>query len=367
MVKSTEILPEEVPTQESKPLFTALFSIAGLSFFLLTVGLGSLFWGAYELEAAEIGRLLVAQVGLGEKEMTPAVHYLLFHIRLPRVILAILVGAILSVSGASLQALFRNPLADPGLVGVTSGAMLFTVAGIVSSHHFFGALSGCFNYFTLTLLGFAGSVLTTWLVYRLSTYGGTTYVATMLLAGVAIGALSGAVTGLFTYFSSEEQLRDITFWTLGSLGSANWRAVAVLAPLAGIILWFLFRLAPSMNLLLLGEQEAAYAGVDTEKTKRLIIICTALGVGASVAVCGMIGFVGLVVPHLLRLLRGADHRWLLPASALLGGALLTLADSVARTAIAPAELPIGVLTALIGAPFFLGLLLKARGRLAVHL
>lgn len=366
------VKPSETGTLEAQPRresiwLHALFSVPGLALGLLLIALAALFLGAYDLEATEIWRVLAVQAGFVEAEIPSAVHYLIFHIRLPRILLAILVGAALSVSGASLQALFRNPLADPGLVGVTSGAMLFTVMGIVGAQYFADALSSYVNYFTLTLLGFTGSLLSTWLVYRLSTFGGTTYVATMLLAGVAIGALAGAITGLFTYFSNEEQLRDITFWTLGSLSGANWRALAVLAPLVGFTLWMLFRLAPAMNLLLLGEQEAAYAGVDTEKTKRIIVICTALAVGACVAVCGMIGFIGLVVPHLLRLLRGADHRRLLPASALLGGGLLVLADSFARTAIAPAELPIGVLTALIGAPFFLALLLKARGRMAVHL
>lgn len=310
--------------------------------------------------------MLPTTFGPTEADASSTAAYVLWHIRLPRVVLALAVGAMLAVSGAALQALFRNPLADPGLVGVTSGAMLFTVAGIVLSNQLTVAMSAYVNYFTLTILGFLGSLFTTWIVYRLATFGNKTYVTTMLLAGVAIGALAGAVTGLFTYFSNEEQLRDITFWTLGSLGSASWQAVSVLLPIAIGVLLVLFWQARALNLFLLGEQEAAFIGLPIERTKRIVVICTALGVGASVVFCGMIGFVGLVVPHLLRLTRGTDHHWLLPASALLGGTLLVIADSVARTAIAPAELPIGVLTALIGSPFFLWLLLRSRGRMAIH-
>lgn len=366
MVKTTNILQKKIQQRNRFQIISAAFSITGLAIAAVIVAMASLFLGAYDLSIQEILQLLFAQVGLAEAEASPAVSYLLLQIRLPRILLAMVVGSTLAVSGAALQALFRNPLADPGLVGVTSGAMLFTVTGIVISNQLAVVLSGYFNYFTLTILGFAGSLLTTWLVYRLATFGNKTYVATMLLAGIAISALAGAATGLFTYFSNEEQLRDITFWTLGSLGNASWQAVAVLLPIALGVMIVLFRHTRAMNLLLLGEQEAVYAGVNIQKIKRIVIVFTALGVGACVAACGMIGFVGLVVPHLLRLFKGTDHCWLLPASALLGGSLLVIADSIARTAIAPAELPIGVLTALIGSPFFLWLLLKSRGRFALN-
>lgn len=367
MVKSAPSFEQEKTIQKNHfKVISAIFSISGLAILAIAVAIASLFWGAYEVSISETWRLLIASIGRTKTEVSPAVSYLLLHVRLPRVVLALIVGSTLAVSGAALQALFRNPLADPGLVGVTSGAMLFTVVGIVISNQLAIFVSGYFNYLILTILAFSGSLLTTWLVYRLATLGSKTYVSTMLLAGVAISALAGAVTGLFTYFSSEEQLRDITFWTLGSLGSANWQEVAVLSPITLGIMFVLFRHTRAMNLFLLGEQEAAFAGVNIQKIKRVIILSTALGVGASVAACGMIGFVGLVVPHLLRLLRGTDHRWLLPASALLGGSLMVIADSIARTVIAPAELPIGVLTALIGSPFFLWLLLKSRGRFALN-
>jgi len=366
MVQSTKISPRKVQQRTRTRAIAAVFSITGLAIATVFVAVASLFWGAYELSVTDTLRLILSELGFVDAAAPPAVSYLLWHIRLPRILLALAVGGTLAVSGASLQALFRNPLADPGLVGVTSGAMMFTVAGIVLSSQLTLAMSAYVNYFTLTILGFLGSLLTTWIVYRLATFGNKTYVATMLLAGVAIGALAAAVTGLFTYFSNEEQLRDITFWTLGSLASANWNSLSVVLPIAIIVMLILMRQTRAMNLFLLGEQEAAFAGVNVQRTKHIIVVCTALGVGACVVLCGMIGFVGLVVPHLLRLTRGTDHRWLLPASALLGGALLVLADSVARTAIAPAELPIGVLTALIGSPFFLWLLLRSRGRMAIQ-
>ncbi|HMN90689.1 MAG TPA: iron ABC transporter permease [Saprospiraceae bacterium] len=368
MVKPIEIASyRQVKKTIQQRLYTAVFSVKGLAVVTMLVAIASLFQGAYALSPKEIFDCIMAQFGWSEVTVPAGVSYMLFQLRLPRIILGLLVWATLASSGAALQALFRNPLADPGLVGVTSGAMLFAVFGIVFTTHIALIYNTLFlNYFTLTIFAFTGSLLTTWLVYRLSTFGNRTYVATMLLAGVAMSALAGAITGLFTYFSNESQLRDITFWTLGSLGSAQWIFVIVLLPICCVLFFLIIRQAPALNLLLLGEQEAAYAGVNIQRLKKTVIICTALGVGACVAACGVIGFVGLVVPHLLRLVRGTNYRWLLPASALLGGALLVVADTIARTAIAPAELPIGVLTALLGSPFFLWLLLKSRGRMAIH-
>lgn len=366
MVKPIEIPTKTLSKRAFQQLFSVVFSVSGLAIVTLLVAIASLFWGAYELSPLEVLTYLVAWLGWSDVEIPASIHYMLFSLRLPRIILALLVGATLAISGAALQALFRNPLADPMMVGITFGAMLFAVAGLVLVNSMILVFQSFFGYVSVTILAFIGSLITTWLVYRLSTFGGRTYVATMLLAGVAIGSLASALTGLITYFSDESQLRDITFWTLGSLGGAQWQLVMVLLPATTILLVLLIRQARALNLLLLGEQEAAYAGVNIQKVKKIVIICTAMGVGACVAACGVIGFVGLVVPHLLRMMRGTDYPWLLPGSALLGGALLVFADTIARTAIAPAELPIGVLTSLIGSPFFLWLLLKNRGRTTIN-
>jgi iron complex transport system permease protein len=212
----------------------------------------------------------------------------------------------------------------------------------------------------LPLAAFAGGLAATWLVYRLATRDGRTAVATLLLAGVALGAVAGAGTGLLLFLADDAQLRSVTFWSLGSLGGATWTALAGVAPLLLLALLVALALARPLNALLLGEAEAFHLGVRVERAKRMAVGVAALGVGAAVAVSGVIGFVGLVVPHLGRLALGPDHRRLLPASALLGAALLLLADLAARTVAAPAELPIGILTALVGAPFFLWLLLRER-------
>jgi iron complex transport system permease protein len=307
----------------------------------------------------EIGMLILNRVGLGNGAINSGMDYLLFDIRLPRILMGVVIGAGLAVSGAAIQGLFRNPLADPALIGVTSGAMTFAVAGIL----FFNALSVWVGQAAITICSFAGSLLCTLLVYRLATSNGRTSVATMLLAGIAITALGGALTGLMTYFSTEEELRDITFWTLGSLSGATWEHLMIIAPIVGIALLVLHRYSQSLDLMLLGEHEAAYMGVNVQRAKWIIIICVAIIVGACVSFSGVIAFVALVVPHLVRLVRGPRHSVLLLSGGMLGAILLVGADMIARTIIAPAELPIGILTALLGAPFFIGLLVKSKQQL----
>ena len=279
-------------------------------------------------------------------------------IRLPRVLLALLVGAALALSGCVMQGLFRNPLADPGLVGVSAGASLGAVSAIV-----LGAALPLVIASTAALVplaAFAGGWIAVMLLYAVATRGGRTSVATMLLAGIALGALAAAVTGLLIYVASDTQLRDITFWSLGSLSGANWAKLAVAAPMILPALILSPLLARGLNALALGEAAALHMGVEVQRIKRLAILAVAAGTGASVAVAGGIGFVGIVVPHLLRLASGPDHRWLLPNSALLGAVLLVGADIVARLVVAPAELPIGIVTAMLGAPFFLWILLRNR-------
>nr|WP_185966298.1 iron chelate uptake ABC transporter family permease subunit [Pseudomonas mendocina] len=284
---------------------------------------------------------------------------ILSQIRMPRTLLGLAVGMVLALCGVAMQGLFRNPLADPGLVGVSSGAALGAAVAIVGGAAF-GGLPEAFAPYLLSACAFVGGLLVTALVYRLGRRDGQTNVATMLLAGIALTALAGAAIGLFTYLADDATLRTLTFWNLGSLNGASYARLwpLLLATLA-VALW-LPRRARALNALLLGESEARHLGFDVECLKRELVFCTALGVGAAVAAAGLIGFIGLVVPHLMRLLVGPDHRLLLPASALAGASLLLLADLVARLALAPAELPIGIVTALIGAPFFLYLLVRGR-------
>ncbi|MBT9369408.1 iron ABC transporter permease [Rhizobium sp. CSW-27] len=282
-------------------------------------------------------------------------------VRLPRTALGILVGAGLGVSGAMLQGLFRNPLADPGVVGVTSGAALFAVAGIVFGNGVLAPLSLVLGSQFLPLMAFFGGLLNTWLLYCIATRGGQTHTTTLVLSGIAVGALSAALTGLLIFMADDRQLRDITFWSLGSLGGATFARVLSVLPFVVLVTAIIPFVARGLDALILGDAAAFHMGVPVQRLKRLVILAVAAACGATVAVSGSIGFVGIVVPHLLRLVIGPAHRFLLPASAIGGGALLLIADSVARTVVSPAELPIGIITALFGAPVFLLLLLGRKG------
>ncbi|MFT3670621.1 FecCD family ABC transporter permease [Aestuariivirga sp.] len=277
-------------------------------------------------------------------------------IRLPRTALAASVGAALALSGTLMQGLFRNPLADPGLTGVSAGAALAAVTVIVAGQQVFGTVAMAW----LPLAAFLGGLAVTLTLYATATQGGRTSVTTMLLAGIALGAISGAATGLLIFMASDQQLREFTFWTLGSLAGATWQKVALLAAAVTLSFPVWTRLARGLDQLALGEAQAAFAGLSVERLKRVAIVITALLTGVSVAVSGMIGFVGLVVPHVLRLCFGPSHGLLLPAAALLGAILLILADTLARTVAAPTELPIGIITACLGGPVFLWMLLRDR-------
>jgi iron complex transport system permease protein len=277
----------------------------------------------------------------------------LWSIRLPRVVLGLLVGSALGVSGAALQAVFRNPLADPGLIGVASGASVGAVGAIVLGVAGTGAAA-------LPAAAFAGGLAATVLVYGLARHEGRTEVITLLLTGLAVNAIAGAAIGFMLFLADDEQLRGAVFWTLGSLGGATWPAVGSAAAFVLVALPVLLALGRPLNLLLLGEREAAHLGVATEPTRLAVVAAAALATAAAVAFAGVIGFVGLIVPHLVRLVAGPDNRVVLPASALAGAALLLYADLAARTIAAPAELPLGVLTALLGGPFFLWLVQRTR-------
>ena len=289
------------------------------------------------------------------------IQSIIMDIRLPRIILALLVGSVLAILGAVMQGLFRNPLADPSLIGVSGGASVGASIVIVAAC---GAMLSPLAGLSMVALGaFIGGVITTLVVYRVATSILGTSVTTMLLAGIAIGAIAGAFNSLLSYFSDNQMLRQISVWQMGNLGGANWQKASLMAAVSLIIFSLLPSHAKSLNAFLLGESEARHLGIDVQRIKRQLIFLTALGVGVSVALAGLIGFVGLVIPHMVRLLIGPDHRALLPASALAGASLLLIADSIARVVVLPAELPTGILTALLGAPFFVMLLLKQRGEI----
>ncbi|MEM1380703.1 MAG: iron ABC transporter permease [Pseudomonadota bacterium] len=307
-----------------------------------------------------LGELLQILTGTGDPSVVK--EGVIFNIRMPRILLGFFAGATLGAAGATMQGFFRNPLADPGLIGVSAGAALSAVTVIVLGGAFLGTVAAILGPFTLPVAAFFGSLFVVFLIYRVSVSEGRVIVATMLLAGVAANALAGSGIGFMTFLADDQQLRDLTFWTLGTVGAATWGRVIPAILLMAISIIGILPLARPLNALLFGEDDASALGVDVEALKRRAALLTALGVGAATAVCGIVGFVGLVVPHLIRLVSGPDHRFVLPGSALLGGALVLGADLVARLAVAPAELPLGVVTAAIGAPFFFWLLLRDKAR-----
>jgi iron complex transport system permease protein len=259
-----------------------------------------------------------------------------------------------------MQGLFRNPLADPALVGVSSGAALAAAITIVIGDKALPAALLAYQSAALPLAAFLGALATTTVLYRFATREGRTSIATFLLGGLAVAALANAGIGLLVFLADDRQLRDVTFWMLGSLGGATWPKVAAVAPFLPLTLIVVPFLARGLDLLVLGEAEAFHGGVPVEWLKRATIVLVAAATGAAVSVSGVIGFVGIVVPHLLRLAIGPAHRLLMPAALMLGAALMVVADTFARVLAAPAELPIGIITAIIGAPFFLVLLMRQR-------
>lgn len=312
------------------------------------------------LVAVSFGHLFVGQSGVDWQNLsagfTPQQWFILHELRLPRVLMAIGVGAGLAVSGVALQALFRNPLAEPGLIGVASssafGAVLIMVLG--------GVWWTQVATWQVGLAAFSAGLLSTWLIYRVASRNGQTDVALMLLAGVAINALMGAGTQMLLSIADVIELRSVTFWLMGSLANLPWSSVLLVLSVVLFSTLILWRLVRAMNAFVLGESSAQYMGFDTGRLKFQVIFFSALMVSSAVALVGVIGFVGLVVPHIIRLWVGADHRMVLPLSALGGAVLLVLADWFARVALYPLELPIGLLMALLGAPFFLMMLLKRR-------
>jgi iron complex transport system permease protein len=330
---------------------------------IAAIGLGvaallALAIGSTGITLGALPRVLAAMVtGHSEAEVARE-QLVLIEIRLPRLLLGMFVGAALAVAGAMMQGMFRNPLADPGLIGVSSGAAVAAVATIALGNGIAAPWIKAFGAFALPVAAFLGGITTTAVLVGLISRQGQLAISTLLLAGIALAALNGALMGLIAFTSDDRELRDLTLWMLGSLSGASWPKVLAVLPFAALVAVCLPGLIRGLNGLLLGEAEAFHLGIDVERTKRLIVLVTSAAVGAAVSVSGIVGFVGIVVPHLVRLLAGPDHRVVLPASALIGAALVLVADIVARMLVRPAELPLGVVMAIIGAPIFLHMVVK---------
>ncbi|EHU5190791.1 FecCD family ABC transporter permease [Vibrio parahaemolyticus] len=338
------------------PLSTTLITLSG---FLAFIAIASITVGPMNISFTDSLRGLIG----AHSELAPHIQLVINEIRLPRTILCMFIGAILAICGVVMQGLFRNPLAEPGIIGVSAGAALGGAFAIVVFAEFSQNHPQLMNLAALPLFAFLGGALTTVLVYWLGTNKFGTSVTIMLLAGVAISALSGAAIGFLNFSADDQMLRDLTLWSMGSLAGANWAGIGLASVTLVVLLFWFHKKAMSLNALLLGESEARHLGVPVQKLKRQLILLSAVGVGVTVSISGAIGFIGLVIPHLGRMLAGPDHRTLLPISALLGALLLTCADMIARVLLAPAELPVGIVTALIGAPFFIYLLFQQRGKI----
>lgn len=320
------------------------------------VGLGVLLVASFVAGLSQ-GAVSIPLLGLVNGSATELEQIVFAEIRAPRVFLAGFVGASLALSGAVLQGLFRNPLADPGLIGVSSGAAVGAISMIVLG----AALSipDWAEAYVMPLAAMSGAMAVTFLLYSFANYFGRFSVVTILLVGIALNAMAGVVIGLFQYVSDDAQLRTLVFWLMGSFSRAQW--VSVL-PAIGVMVGaslVLLRQVKNLDRLQLGESEAYYLGVDVPRAKRHMILCSAAAVGAGVSLTGIIGFVGLVVPHLARLFLGSSHRLTLAGSVLIGASLMILADLLARTVMVPEELPVSLVTNAIGAPFFLWLIARA--------
>ncbi|MFP4248228.1 MAG: FecCD family ABC transporter permease [Armatimonadota bacterium] len=336
---------------------------AALAAVLIASVIMSLSFGAASLAPGDVGRALLSRLpGLGNLDpgLSAGEQTIVFDLRLPRLALALLVGASLSVAGVVMQAFFQNPMAAPSIIGISAGASLGATVAVVSGA---GAGIGFAGLGAVPVAAFAGALLVTALVYVLSRRGGRTPVGVLLLTGIAMGSLMSALAALVLVMGQDPSRRDldqVVYWMLGSVAGRTWTHVLVVLPyigIAGALTWIFGR---DLNVLTLGDDTAWYLGLNVEQVRLILLALSSLLTAGAVAVSGVIGFVGLVVPHLMRIIAGPDHRTLLPASAIAGGTLLVLADVVARTIAAPTEIPVGIITSLIGAPFFLYLLHRRR-------
>ena len=335
------------------PVILKMSLLLALLFFIFCL---SIIAGTVPISWNSLWNIFQFSIGITSETNVPkGEEYIINYLRLPRSIFGVFVGSSMAVAGALMQGLFRNPLADPGLIGVSSGAALGAALVIV-----LGFTLPIAPALTLPIFAFCGGVIATIIVMKLSMINGKTNIGNMLLAGIAINAVAGSGTGLLVYVANDEQLRSLTFWTMGSLGSANWDNVPFLAALAFIPALIGLAMGKTLNAFLLGENEALLLGVPVEKIKYLIIFLVCLIIGTCVSMTGMIGFIGLVVPHLCRMIFGPDNQKVLLGSLILGASILVSADLISRTIVSPAELPIGIVTSLVGGPFFLWLLFQKK-------
>jgi iron complex transport system permease protein len=346
--------PFSKESREQKKNIIRLALLPILLVLLMVVMLIAVGTGSVDIPANVAIAILLSKAGITTTtEFTNVQESVLWIVRLPRVVMGALVGAGLAVAGAMLQGVFRNPLADPGLIGVSSGAAMGSVAVVM-----LGITT--LDLFTIPVGGFIGALLVTLMVYKLSQRSGRTDITTMLLVGLAVNAIAGSATGIMTFMADDPRLRSVTFWTMGGLNDALWDFVKASSPFILLTIIIAPFMGRALNLFSLGETEARHLGIETERTKHIALILSTIATGAAVAAAGFIGFIGLIVPHLIRLVAGPDHRLLLPACALGGASLVVGADVLARTIAEPAEIPVGLIAAIIGGPFFLIMILRTQ-------
>ncbi|NMR34033.1 iron ABC transporter permease [Chryseobacterium aquaticum] len=338
---------------QNKLYFYLIVSIV----FLILLAIAALRIGVYDFNGTSPFMVLVKFLR-GDPDLELSDKYVIWDVRAARIIMAIFIGSMLAVSGTSLQGLFKNPLATGEAIGLTSGATLLAAVAIVLGGYFKQYLPEMVQFSLTGFSAFIGALLAMMLVYRISTSAGKTNVVMMLLSGVAITSIGFSVTGFLIYLSKDEQLRDLTFWNMGSLAAATWTKNIVLAVVMVVSYFVLLPKGKALNAMMLGERDAQHLGINVEKLKKQIVIIASLMVGTCVAFSGTIGFVGLIVPYILRLLFKSDYTFILPLSAVLGSILLLIADTISRSIVAPSELPIGILTSLIGGPIFIAILIK---------
>lgn len=324
---------------------------------LIALAIGALFMGVYDF-GGKSPITALGEVISGNPNVSLSEKYVIWDVRMARIVMAILIGSTLAVAGTSMQGMFRNPLATPDLIGITAGATLMAAITIVLGSFIRHLLPEFLQFSLISIAAFIGALLTTIMVYKMSTTQGKTNVVIMLLSGVAISALGFACVGFLIYLSKDEQLRDLTFWNLGSLGGATWTKNGILFAVMVVSYSFLIHRGKALNAMMLGEKDAEHLGINIEKIKKQIVVLTALMVGSCVAFSGTIGFVGLIVPYILRLIFKSNYQIILPMSAVMGSVLLLVADTFSRTIVAPSEIPIGVITAFLGAPVFIAILIR---------
>jgi iron complex transport system permease protein len=345
-------------TQRHKKYGRGIWLAAGLGLFLILIGLQA---GSFVQSSSDMLQMLIKQITQQDLTQQQDIHWYIFsELRAPRMVMAICVGALLAMSGCAMQGLVRNPLADPGLIGISAGAAAAAASTLALVNHF-PELEIAGQYLVAGS-AFIGALLAVWVVLLVAKTPMGTAISSLILAGVAVNALAGTHIGAISYMANDDALRQITYWTMGSLGGVNWQKVSFVAALSVPAIGLFLHLRKSLNMLALGENEAQCMGLAVAKYKRLTLWLVAFSVALATALCGIIGFVGLVVPHIARTLFGADHQYLMPACAVLGGVLMLTADIISRTLFPPLEIPIGIVTSAVGAPFFLYLLAKGKGQ-----